>query len=198
MTRLFSIALALVACASAANAVTLTVETDKLLYDLGETVHVTIMGNPSGAKDDGIWGRLEYSAALTTTLTSSQTQHTRGGGMLFSLTGALQRGDGFAEVFNQIIDGGGVGRTVDNVQIATATLIADAAGIVEIFWDDAFYGLDFFGLTNASVGSPPNPVASFTIVPEPGTIALLGLGLLALAAGHRLVSPDTQKRPPTL
>jgi hypothetical protein len=182
MTRLFSIALALVACTSAAGAVTLAIESDKLTYGIGEAIAITVTGDPQGASDTEIYGRVLYSAALTSTETSSQSQLTRGGGTIFALTGTLQRGDGFADVFNQIIDAGGAnppGRTVDNIQISTATLIADALGTVSVSWSTGgSFALDFFGLTSG-------PGASFTIVPEPAPIALLALGLVALAAGAR-------------
>ena len=57
------------------------------------------------------------------------------------------------------------------------TLTAQATGVVQLNWHTGFDGfeLSFFGLTNASS-------ASFTIVPEPGTLVLFGFGLSALAA----------------
>lgn len=50
-----------------------------------------------------------------------------------------------------------------------------APGVAGFSWlTDAGYELHFFGLTNA-------PGTSVTIVPEPGTAALLALGLAGLA-----------------
>jgi len=183
MKRTLFVVAALVAFASAASAATLSVVSNKLTYNIGETITLTVTGNTApGGKAASILGRLEYSAALTTTTTASQSQLTRAGGALFALTGVLTLGDGFATVMNQIIDGGGTPRTVDNLQISTAQLLADAAGTVNVEWDADIQGLDFFGLTNAT---NPGTVASFTIIPEPTTAALLGLGLLGLVLGGR-------------
>jgi len=183
MKRTLFVVAALVAFATAAGAATLSVVSNKLTYNPGETITLTVTGNSQGGKDDAAVGRLEYSAALTTTTTSSQSQFTRAGGTLFALTGVLVQGDGFADVFNTIIDGGGSPRTVDNLLTSTAQLIADAAGTVVVTWSSSpGLELDFFGLTNAT---NPGPAASFTIIPEPTTAALLGLGLLGLVLGGR-------------
>lgn len=182
MKRTLFIVATVIGFATAASAVTLTVVSDKLTYAPGENILLTVTGDSQGAKDDAIYGQLVYSAALTTTVTSSQSQLTRGGGAIFALTGNLARGDGFAEVFDQIIDSGGTPRSVDNLQVSTATLIADAAGVVNVDWASGpGINLDFFGLTNG----PGAPGTTFTIVPEPTTAALLGLGLLGLMLGGR-------------
>jgi hypothetical protein len=183
MKRTLFVVAALVAFATAASAATISVVSNKLTYGVGEQVILTVTGDSQGGKDDAVLGRLEYSAALTTTLTSSQSQFTRGGGVIFALTGSLAQGDGFADVINQIIDSGGTPRTVDNLQISTATLVADAAGTVAVSWATGVgFQLDFFGL---DATSQPGTIASFTIIPEPTTAALLGLGLLGLVLGGR-------------
>jgi hypothetical protein len=183
MKRTLFVVAALVAFATAASAATISVVSNKLTYNPGEQVILTVTGNSQGGKDDAVFGRLEYSAALTTSLTSSQSQLTRGGGSIFALTGSLAQGEGFADVINQIIDSGGTPRTVDNLQISTATLLADAAGTVAVTWSTGLgFELDFFGLTS---GTNPGPQATFTIIPEPTTAALLGLGLLGLVLGGR-------------
>jgi len=183
MKRTLFVVAALVAFATAASAATITVVSNKLTYNVGEQVILTVTGDSEGGKDSEVFGRLEYSAALTSSLTSSQGQLTRAGGAIFAITGTLSQGDGFAEVINQIIDGGGTPRTVDNLQISTATLVADAVGTVVVTWSNAFgFEMDFFGLTT---GTNPGPQATFTIIPEPTTAALLGLGLLGLVLGGR-------------
>ena len=159
--------------AGAAGAATLVVESDKLVYLVGETIQLTVTGDSEGAAGTSIVGRLEYSAALTETVTSSQTQHTSFDGNFPWTPAALPVGDGFATVFNQgfLLNP----ETVDQLQIATATLVAEAAGVVSVGFDvSSPWELNFFGLTSA-------PGTSFTIVPEPATAALLALGMAGLA-----------------
>jgi hypothetical protein len=180
MLRQFWVSIAWVLGAGAASAVSLTVSPDKLTYTVGETVTLTVIGDPEGAKDDAILGVLDYSAALTSTVSASQTQHTYtvGSSTLFATTGTLVLGDGFATVFNQIINDS-FPRVVNEIQVATATLIADAVGVVSVSWDTTGPDqLQFFGVANA-------PGTSFTIVPEPSAMALVAVGVLALAAWRR-------------
>jgi len=175
----------LVAFAMAASGATISVVTDKLTYTGGETIHITITGDSQGAKDNGIYGRLLYEAALTETITSSQGKLTSGGAP--ASTGNLARGDGFAEVFDAIINLGSVKRTVDQLEVATATLTAEANGIVHVSWATGLgFELDFFGLTStANGGTVPVQATTFTIIPEPATAALIGLGLIGLVLGGR-------------
>jgi hypothetical protein len=154
---------------AAAGAASLSISTDKLTYLVGETVDVTVTGLPQGGTDSAIRGQLQYSAALTDTVTSSQTLHTTLG--VPWTEGTLNVGDGFADVFNQSRV---LATIVDQNQIATATLTAAALGTVNLSWNTSSPALDFFGLTSGTG-------ASFTIVPESGTGLLVGLGLLGLA-----------------
>ncbi len=164
---------ALVGLAGSARAVSLTITTNQPTYLVGETVTVTVTGDTLGGSDSAIFGRLVYSDTLTDTVGSSQTLHTS---PLGSWTpGVLSVGDGFADVFNQSRSGSSI---VLQNQIATATLTATGIGTVNLSWSSG-PALDFFGMTSA-------PSASFTIVPEPGTALLFGLGLAGIAfAGRR-------------
>ncbi len=167
---------------SSAGATTLTVVSDKPTYLVGETITLTVTGDTEGASDAEIFGRLAYGAALTSTVASSQTQHTSSVTGAWTL-GALTIGDGFADVFNQIVDFSGIPRTVHQLQIATATLIADAPGTVNVSWSlSPGAELDFFGLNPGNTGGTQ---ATFEIIPEPTIAALLGLGLIGLVLGDR-------------
>jgi PEP-CTERM motif len=188
--RTIPIVAAAILCASAAGAATLSVESDKLTYNVGETITLTVHGDDEGATALSVFGRLLYNGALIDNGTQSQktligTGTLVGGGPHAWTKQFLGAGDtnaagpgSYSDAFNQIITSNG--DTADNLPadnpFATVTLIAAAVGIVDVEWDTTTpeTELHFFGLTDA-------PGTSFTIVPEPATAALLGLGLVALA-----------------
>ncbi len=165
----------LIGLGGAARAATVTVAPDKPTYLVGETVTLNVTSDSQGGSDSAIRGRLEYSSALTNTVTSTQTTHTTAGANWVPVP--LTHGDGFADVFNQTRV---LAATVDQLQIATATLVAEALGLVTVTWSTSFpTALDYFGVTSASG-------TSFQIVPEPATALLTFLGLAGIAlAGRR-------------
>ncbi len=169
--------------AAVAGGATLSVTPDKATYVIGETVTLTVFGDPvtNGDQANFIFGQLLYSAALTGTVSASQVAHTSNDGAQTWPTGTLTVGDGFATVLNQECGCGVFGQaTVDQHSMATAILIAEAIGTVDVVWRTTadVQGLHYFGLTNA-------PGTSFLIVPEPVTGTLLSLGLLGLAIRRR-------------
>lgn len=181
------------ALAAPAGAVTLSVSADKTTYDIGETVTLTVIGDPIGASDSGIFGRLETHPFLASPLGTSQTPHTSAGGTIPWGVGPLRQDVAASEVFNQITTEDAL--PADQLQLATAKLCAELPGSVTVSWTlhepYSPFGLSFFGLTSA-------PGTSFTIadlpgepepscLPEPTAAATLAAGaaLLRLLARRR-------------
>ena len=177
-----------IAISSAASATTLSVSPDKLTYDIGETITLTVHGDDEGVTALSIFGRLLYNGALVDNGTRSQK--TIVGAYGNWIKGILDADDtnaagpgSYSQAFDQITTSNG--DTAENLPadnpFATVTLIAVALGTVNVAWDTSTGSntqLTFFGLTSA-------PGTSFTIVPEPATGAFFGLGLLALAFARR-------------
>lgn len=174
MKRIMIAVVAVVGFATAASAATLSVVSDQASYNVGDTITLTVTGDSQGAPTTQIIGRLDMTAGLTTSVGATQTPHTSFGGGLPWSQGILVNGADFQTVFNQL---GGVSPfPVDQLQIATATLVASNIGTVNVTWNG---NLDFFGVGGAATGT------TFNIVPEPTTAALLGLGLFGLAVAGR-------------
>jgi hypothetical protein len=181
MKRTLFVVAVLVAFATAASGATLSVVSDKTTYSVGETITLTVSGDDQGATTYGVLGSVEYNGALVDNGTRAQTALNGGAawtkGVLFELDNG---GPGsFSYSFNQAA--GLAAQTATNLpgNFSTITLIAKALGVVNVSWDTTGgNALDFFGLTNA-------PGTSFTIIPEPSTVALLGLGLVGLVLGGR-------------
>jgi hypothetical protein len=179
MKRTLFVVVALVVFAMGASAATLTVVSDKTTYNIGETITLTVSGSDGGASAYSVFGRLEYNGALASGVTQSQANL---GGWSKS---AIVSGPGTSESFNQVAGLVGLSSSLlddfSNTPFSTVTLLADAAGIVNVTWNTnaaSGFQLAFFGITD-------NPGTSFTIVPEPSTVALIGLGLIGLAMGGR-------------
>ena len=181
---------AVLAFASTASGASLSVSSDKYTYLYGETVTLTIIGDPGGATSYGIQGRLDYSGAQVDNGTRSQITLTGPYGKW--VAGALYANDdgvnAYSFAFNQTSS---IEQTSTNLPgvLSTVTLIATGLGLVQVNWHTALDGeqLDFFGLTNApgTTFCIPGDGDPCALIPEPGTAGLLGLGLVALAAARK-------------
>jgi hypothetical protein len=159
--------------ATAASAATLTVVSDKATYNPGETITLTISGDDEGATQVySTYGRLTWTAGQVTA-GDLGTQVLPGPGWVES---PRVSGPDFLEAIAAAdFSFSGVAPAYPAV-INVVTLIAGGPAGVTINWADS---LSFFGILGAQ------PAVSFTIVPEPTTAALLGLGLLGLVVGGR-------------
>jgi PEP-CTERM motif. len=188
MMRLLFIAV-LLSIANLASAATLTLYSNKLTYHVGETITLTVLGNPQGATSYAAFGVLRYNGALVDN--GTRTQPTLSGpsgpwvkNPLNNVDTNANDGGSFSYAFAQITLNAQTATNIPATPLSTVTLIAKALGIVTVDWDTAGgpTQLDFFGLTNA-------PGTSFYIIateePEPATGSLLGLGLVVLGALRR-------------
>lgn len=182
MKRTLILLAAVVGFATAANAATLNLVSDKATYNVGETIVLTATGTTAGTSDAAValFVRVEYDAALTEGVSGMQTPHTQMMTTPIAAGFAGPAGDGAAHLLDQVI-GISPGTVNATPTVGTVTLIAQAAGVVNVSYfvqaGDALT-LNYFGITS-------QPGISFLIVPEPTTAALIGLGLVGLVLGGR-------------
>jgi hypothetical protein len=146
------LALALVAgVGRVAEAASLSVSTDKSCYEVGETVTITVVGDPSGGDPAVVvYGQLEFDGSLAHGVASMQTTLLAPGGYPWTV-GLLGFGPGMASAFNQLAGDGSTPILAINTLTSTIELVADAPGVVDLQWGTSVPSeLDFFGLTSAS------------------------------------------------
>jgi hypothetical protein len=167
--------------ASAANAASVVLTSDSPTYNPGATITLTVtVTADAGEIDTSVFGVIQYQSTRVTPVALSIDQNplpaTANGpwnqGLLPACTTVNCR------AFSQTNTGGAI--NVANFVIGTMQFIAGAPNTATFVWQTTPLSqrLDFFGVTNA-------PGVTVTIVPEPTTAAMLGLGLFGLAVAGR-------------
>jgi len=191
------------AFATVADAATLVATTDSPSYLPGATVTITLTGTtvpyaPTGVESTDLAQSVDVRILGAGFIYTEVMTERGAGGTCIPATGCLAgaaysvggtQGNmteaGNYQAFNQIA-GLAPGPLTNNMNNsvppfvtgesslnAVFTTVAGVAGAYEI--DMAPIGVGFFGITG------PRTLGSYTVIPEPSTAALMGLGVLALA-----------------
>ena len=184
--------LLLLTAAVRVNAATLTVTTDKPAYLPGETVTITAVGNSGGATDIWMFGSLVFDTAALLDPTAIVLEIETGTSQSW-LPGVLgcstPAGPGNCWILNHIDPTPPfLGLPMDPIEqtLAIVTATAGAPGSYGIDWSEVpGSGLYFFGLESGPGANLIIQNTSFSVIPEPATALLFGLGLIALGAIRR-------------
>ncbi len=157
--------------ATAVQAATIAITSDRSDYAVGDTITLTITGDPQGGSGYGALGLITYDSILADTLAATQTPLSGAGGEW--IVGDLDTGDGFSVVWNQIA--GLEPLAADGLSVTTVQLVAQYGGTLSIDWSDD--SLDFFGASAPGTYSvfidgpayvpPPPPEPPPVVEPPP-------------------------------
>jgi len=185
MKRTLIAVAALVGLASAANAATLSINPGGVggTYNVGDLITITVTGDSAGASDLGIFGRILFSnGGIANIDAASASQNTLlAFGSIPWTNGTTTCNASDCDMFNALSAFGLSPAPASNLMVSTVSFLAAAPGTTTLTWEtdpNTGFQLNFFGITS-SAGS------SITVVPEPTTAALLGLGLFGLAVAGR-------------
>ena len=177
--------LTVAALASVSNAATLMVEANQGgTYAPGDTVTLTVTGDSEGASTTGIFGRLLFDNPAIGNLDGQMATQTTllALGSIPWLVGTSDCTASTCNMFNQVGAFGATPAPASNLLVSTVSFVAGPPGTTaNVSWEmdlGTGFALDFFGITSS-------PGLTLTVIPEPTTAALLGLGLFGLAAAGR-------------
>ena len=163
--------------ATAATSINLTGPTTALQ---GELITLETFATADGGETDNtIFGAINYQDAFVNSNVGGNTQTP-----LFSSLGAFLCTTAFCTAFSQVNAAGPIAVNLTNALLASTTFTVDPATpigtVLNFAWRTApsTQRLDWFGITNAAG-------ITVTVVPEPTTVVLLGLGLMGLAVAGR-------------
>lgn len=180
-------AMSVTAFALAASAATsISIGTDASTYLAGGTITLTVTATSNGGETDNtVFGAILYENSKVTIATQSQTPMPPGDWTQGALTCTTAR----CVAFSQVRSAGVTAVGLTNATVATQTwTIGGAVPInttIKFSWQTTptTQRLDWFGITSTSQSAPGG--VTVTVVPEPTTAALLGLGLFGLAVAGR-------------
>ena len=188
MKRTLIAMVAALGLASSASAATLSLDTDAATYNVSDTITVTMTLNIDGTEGAGAtsafaqisWDGVVGVGAANSTQSGNLTSFS--GGLNWTAGGGLCVSGSLCTMIDQLQ--GLTSFAPDSPDSITATLEihANAIGALNLQVVDGTFNV--FGLNSAATQIGANAAAA-TVVPEPGTAAMVGLGLLGLASVGR-------------
>ena len=179
----FAGAFAAVALVSGVQAATLGISLNQGgIYDVGDTIEIRVTGDSQGAYATAIFGRLDFSnPAVADVASGVPAQNTLlSFGIIPWYVGTTSCDSSSCILFSQVSPSN-PGFPASNLLLASVEIIATAPGTSLLSWEADLttgFALDFFGLTDA-------PGASIEVIPEPGTAALICVGMAAVGVARR-------------
>lgn len=186
MKRTLIAMVAALGLASSASAATLSLDTDAATYNISDTITVTMTLTTDGTTPGALsaFAQVAWDGAVGVGAASSSQD-----GNLSSFSGGIQwtAGGGLcaaADLCTMIDQLQGLTSFAPDAATITATLEihANAVGALNLQVVDSSFNV--FGLSSGATQVGANAAAA-TVVPEPGTAAMVGLGLLGLASVGR-------------